>query len=517
MNKNFNILLALALTLSNVAIAATETDFTELDSATPPLARLTNIGTDQGVIFEVRAKDLEAAKSKAKVDPIILGRVRGIKKIANFSTDFNKPTFSIATFKVVGNTEEWVATTSHRYHLRKGSARFRLPLVGLTDPNTKYRFYILTDTGATYAGPYEGTFSPADDALVTSETDSNEFPAALPTGFTKTQLDGIAKYILQRLVILPQSSHRDITSSVQLTEGSNNFVLTLPTASTPVNTFEKKVKLTNTDNGTSTGNGTASIVARGNYSATASYQTGDIISNDSSSFIANKGITAGSTAPTRANINDPAVAANWTLLVAGPAASTTTVINNTTAGVTPKGAFNTTSTYIKGDTVIFGGSTFLALQDIAANSALPNVNSAWALLSSGMPVVTEENISLPASSLIKTATLDATNPGGGSSTSPATVITLQSSSGGAPITLRFNFTGGTTLVPVSYEYSGTTTNFGGTGPALPTSNGAALNIPGELYSIFFSANKINVKNQPAVVGGNASYTARTINIDYKAF
>ncbi len=515
MNKKINILLALALTLSNVATAATEGGFSELDSATPPLARLTNIGTDQGLIFEVRAKDLEAAKSKAKVDPIILGRVRGIKKIANFSSDLNKPTFSIATFKVVGNTEEWVATTSHRYHLRNGTARFRLPLVGLTDPNTKYRFYILTDSGTTYAGPYEGTFSPADNALVTSETDSNEFPAALPSGFTKTQLDGIAKYILQRLVILPQSSHRDITSSVQITDGSNNFVLTLPTASTPVNTFEKKVKIANTDNGTSGGDA-ASIVARGNFSSTASYSTGDIVSSDSSSFIANKSIPAGSTAPTRANIGTADVAANWTLLVAGPATPTlTTIVNNTTT-VSPKGNFNSTSAYAKGDTIIFGGSTFLALQDVPANSTLPNVNSAWALLSTGMPVVTEENISLPASSLIKTATLDATNPGGGSSSSPATVITLQSSSGGTPITLRFNFTGAT-LVPVSYEYAGTTTNFGGTGPALPTTNGTALNLPGEYYSVFFSANKINVKNQPAVIGGSASYTARTINIDYKAF
>ncbi len=512
MNNKFKILLTLALSLSNVAIAATPSDFTELDSATPPLAKLTNIGTDQGVIFEVRAKDLNAARSKAKVDPMILGRVRGIRSIANFSSDLNKPTFSIATFKVVGNSEEWVATTSHRYHLRNGTARFRLPLVGLKDANTKYRFYILTDTGATFAGPYEGSFSPAENALTSSETDSNTFPDAVPSGFTKTQLDDIAKYILQRLVILPQSSHRDITSAVQLSEGTNNFVLTLPATSTPVNTFDRAVVRSAADGNGSTGSTNLGVRARGNYSSTATYIAGDIVSSDSSSFIASGTVPVGATAPTRANIGTPAVAQYWTLLVAGPATPITTIVNNNTTTVTPQGNYTTTASYKKGDTVMFGGSTFIAQQDIPAGGALPNSNSAWALLSVGTPITIEEDVALPGSSLIKIASLDATNPGGGSTTSPATVITLKSSTNNVPVTLNFSFGAGN-LTPISYEVQGVTTTFGGAGPAAPTSNGTALNIVGQDYSVFFSANKINLKNQPLL----GSFTAKTINVKYKAF
>ncbi len=510
MNKSFKILLALALSLSGVAIAATN-DFTGLDTNTPPLARLTNIGTDTGLAFEVRAKDLEAAKSKAKVDPIILGRVRGIQKIAKFSSDLNKPTFSIATFKVVGNNEEWVATTSHRYHLRNNTARFRLPLVGLTDANTKYRFYILTDTGATYAGPFEGTFSPADDALISSETDSNSFPAALPSGFTKTQLDGIAQYILQRLSIVPQSSHRDISSSVQLASGTNNFVITLPVVSTPVNTFNKAVVKDNSANGSTSGGNSASIVARGNFSSIATYATGDIVSNDSSSFIAGKSIPVGATAPTRANINDPIIAQYWTLLVAGPAAPITTVVNNTT--ITPQGTYNSAFTYKKGDTIIFGGSTFLATQDIAAG-ILPSLstNVPWSLVATGIPVTAEENISLPGNGIIQIASLNATNPSGNNS--PATVITLKSSTNSVVVTLNLSFSGGN-LTPISYEKQGITTSFGaGVGQVVaPTTNGTALTITGQDYSLFFASNKINLKNQPLL----GSYTAKTITATYKAF
>jgi|GEM_PF-6672880 len=509
-NKSFKILLVLALCLSNTVIAA---GFTELDDTnTPPLARLTNIGTDSGLIFEVRAKDLDAAASKAKVDPVILGRVRGIHKIANFSSDFNKPTFSIATFKVVGSNEEWVATTSHRYHLRKGSARFRLPLVGLSDPNTKYRFYILTDTGATYAGPFEGTFSPADDALVTEETDSNQFPAALPSGFTKAQLDGIAEYILQRLVILPQSSHRDITSAVQLASGTNNFVITLPAASTPVHTFNKKVALNNSDDGSTNGGTASGISARGNFSTLASYSTGDIVSSDNSSFIASKSIPAGLTAPTRANISNPAVSQYWTLLVAVPdAVAPVTVVNNNTT-ITPQGTFNSTSGYKKGDTVIFGGSTFLATQDIPAGT-LPNPNSStgpWSLVATGTPVTTEEDVALPGNGTITLASLLATNPSGNNS--PATVIALKSSTNSVVVTMKFSFSGGN-LSPISYEVGGVTTNFGGTGPVAPTTNGTALTIVGQDYAVFFANNKINLKNLPLL----GSYTAKTINLKYKAF
>ncbi len=504
MNKSFKIFLVLALTLSNPGMAAIA-DFTELDSAnTPPLAKLTNIGTDQGVIFEVRAKDLEAARSKAKVDPIILGRVRGIRSIANFSSDLNKPTFSIATFKVVGNSEEWVATTSHRYHLRNGTARFRLPLVGLKDANTTYRFYILTDTGATYAGPYEGSFSPAENALTSSETDNNAFPDALPSGFTKTQLDDIAKYILQRLVILPQSSHRDITSAVQLSEGTNNFVLTLPATSTPVNTYNRAILRSTEDGNGGTGGTNLGVRARGNYSSTANYIAGDIVSSDSSSFIASGTVPVGATAPTRANINTPDIAQYWTLLVAGPATPTTTIVNNVSNVVTPQGNFNSLGSYKKGDTVMFGGSTFIAQQDIPAGGALPNNNSAWALLATGTPVTVKEDVALPGNATIQIASLTATNPNG--SNSPATVITLRSSTNNVPVNLKFSFASNT-LTPISYEIQGVTTNFGGTGPVVPVSNGTALTIPGQDYSVFFASNKINLKNQPLL----GSLTAKTIN------
>ncbi len=100
----------------------------------------------------------------------------------------------------------------------------------------------------------------------------------------------------------------------------------------------------------------------------------------------------------------------------------------------------------------------------------------------------------------------------GGSNSPATVIALKSSTNSVIASLKFSFSGGN-LTPISYEVSGVTTSFGGSGPAAPVSNGTALNIPGQDYSVFFASNKINLKNKPLL----GSFTAKTINVEYKAF
>ncbi len=505
MNKKFYLLISLVIAICSI---------NGLSAKTPPLTRLQDLGSNPNISFEVRSQDLEAARSKAKVDPMALGRVSGIRRIVNFSSDLNKPNFSIATFKVLPDgSEEWVATTSHRYNLRKNTARFRVPLVGLSEPNSKYRFYILTDTGATFAGPFEGSFTLSDKAISSSIPEDNSFPDSVPTGFTKTQMDSIAQYILQRLILVPQSSHRDVTSAIQATRSSNNYVITLPTASTPVQIYEKAVLRNSSDDGSSAG-GDSGIVAKGPFNPNTAYAANDIVTNDSSSFIAKDIVPVGKPAPTRANITDPLISQYWSLLVA-PQAPITNIVNNTStvAAFTANGNYNPNIGYSKGSVVRLSNSTFLAQRDVVAGT-LPNPNdpnNAWFPLSISDSGLAEENVILPNGNAVQTASFSVITPN--SSLTPASVVTLASSTNNVPVTLRFALVSGQPTL-MSYETQGITTTFGTTSsPPLPVSAATAISVVGQDYAFFIANNKINLINQPLF----GSFTNKTIHIEYRAF
>lgn len=481
------------------------------------LTRLDNLGEESPIVFEVREKDINEARSRAKSHPMIRGRVRGIRNISAFTNDFNRPTFSIGTFKVLADgSEEWVGTSSHRYSVRKGRARFRIPLLGL-ESSTKYHFYLLTDRGAKFAGPFVAEFTPSANLISTASTEVNRFPVdELPEGFTETELDGIAKYILQRTVFIPQNHRKGLSSATYIDDSTNNFVVTIPIEPVKVSTYEKRPKInvagTAGDDGTTAGTGgSTSISHKGAWDQATNYNAGDIVSSDSASFIAVKAVSAGQAQPTRSNKNRDDVTANWALLVEPitPDPTQTVIVDS----LRPVGSYNLGVAYTKGDIVSFGGGSFVAQQDVPAG-ILPNPNDLtyWTPLAIGNAVLAEENVNLPGNATVQAANLSIDNPDT-STGAPASLITVESGNTNIPVTIKVAYTNGAAAA-VSYELNGVVTNFDDAGsPVVPDSEAEAFAIPGHYYSFYVENNKLMLKNVPL----GATYTGKTISVEYKAF
>jgi hypothetical protein len=524
-SKVFFLCLLISFLALSPSIAAPDFDLT-------PISNLNPSPENANIVFSLRDSDIQSLDARGGSDPVVFGEV---KNLNSFLDDTNNPYFSIAVFKHLSDgSDQWLSTTSHHYNTNKNRFRFRIGISGLEntqDPQV-YRFYVLTSRGAEVAGPFEQAFHLSSNSNILDT--GKPFPAGDiegQTGLQEDQLNALLSFIAQRVIVKSQP-RRSSVGGMTLNTESNTIELSLPTNKVKVEKNKQKgsiVQLITNGETSGEGNTGSSLNLQGNFNNTLTYKTGDIISNDSSSFVAKTTVPAGLSAPSRTNINSNPTNQYWMLLAAGGqnGASGGGATGPAGSSFSPKGAFSATSSYNALDLVSNDNASFVALTSVAAGLSAPtqtNINTAptnsrWMLVAASstttvsaavLPSVTNsENISLPSSSAEQTAAKDINSYDGLGSHAAGLVFTSSAISGNNYIIVRFH---SVSRQPLSYQFSSssTVTNFA----TVPVSPATAFTFSGFNFAFYLGGdNKIRLINK-SVVPGDAP-TVKTITVGYQ--
>jgi len=298
------------------------------------------------------------------------------------------------------------------------------------------------------------------------------------------------RYIAQRIVIKGQKKKKGMVSATKVLP--NNVVeFLLPHTNVVLNRYIKK-KLNVGADGTISSVSGSGLSVKGPFSSAVTYQEGDLVTNDKSSFIAVGTVPSQKTAPTRANINSAPVNSYWALVAAGSDST------NTTGGTTT----------VTNNTVTFTGNGLPAASTLANGEIL-------SYLPGDVPLVTEEielgNNGNTLNSVVSTLNMDFYGTNG-------TKILMSNSRISAEDPYILNLDGNGAPLSIENPHGNLVLFDDGGTPKVPDSSGEAYTIPNHNYKFYWdtTSKKLRVVNIQDLPGDSSSYNAKTVTLEYRS-